>query len=350
MARKRILMVYPQKTSFVKNDVKLLTKFYVVKEQQFYLKKRILTFFYYQIKGLLKLIINAYSSDLIYVWFNDYHAFWACLVSKILNKKIILVVGGYDAVSIPKIKFGLFYKNNFRTKLARWTYKNVSHIIPVDATMIKGENLYAGEGARTGILNFMPDLKTPFTVIPTGYSQGDWYFKNKKKQVLTVGQLTGEKVFRRKGIDLFLQVAKELPEVDFIIVGLMRGELIEDKYRELSNVKIYPMVDKIKLSEIYAESQVYAQFSLSEGLPNVLCEAMMSECVPVGSRVNGIPEAIGETGYVIDEPKLEIAKKALKKALNDKNNGKLARGRILTKFPISNREYLLRELINKLLD
>jgi glycosyltransferase involved in cell wall biosynthesis len=61
---------------------------------------------------------------------------------------------------------------------------------------------------------------------------------------------------------------------------------------------------------------VYAQFSITEGLPNVVCEAMLAGCIPVGSNVGGIPELIETTGILINERSPEIAKKAILDAYN----------------------------------
>lgn len=343
-------MVYPQKTSFVKNDVAILQEFHKVKEQQFFLKKSPLTFFYYQFKGILQLIKNIPRTDLVYVWFNDYHAFWACLLAKIFQKKILLIVGGYDAVSIPLIEFGLFYKKNLRMRLAQWVYKKVDHIAPVDESMVKSENRYAGGNAKTGILNFIPELKTPITVIPTGYNTDDWYAKPKKNQVLTVGQISGKKVYRRKGIDFFLELAERLSEINFIVAGVQDEDLIPKKIKALKNIQILPRLAQEELKELYAESKVYAQFSLSEGLPNVLCEAMMSECVPVGSAVNGIPKAIGECGYILNSPEIEEASEKILKALKNNEKGKCARNRISMYYPLSLRKKSLYKLIENLLN
>lgn len=343
-------MVYPQKTTFVKNDVAILQEFCEVKQQQFFLKKSTLTFFYYQFKGILELIKNIPSRDLVYVWFNDYHAFWACLLAKIFRKKVLVVVGGYDAVCIPSVEFGLFYKKNLRTRLARWVYQNVDHILPVDESMIKNKNSYAGGDATTGILNFMPELKTPMTVIPTGYAAGDWYAKQKKNQVLTVGQISGKKVYWLKGIDFFLKLAERHPQIKFIVAGVQQENLIPEKFKALKNLQILPHLEKEELKELYAETKVYAQFSLSEGLPNVLCEAMMSECVPVGSAVNGIPRAIGDCGYILNSPNLEEASEKILKALENNEIGKCARNRILTHFPVSLRKKSLNQIIHDLLD
>jgi len=69
-----------------------------------------------------------------------------------------------------------------------------------------------------------------------------------------------------------------------------------------------------KIPEYLAASDVFVLPSLSEGLPNVILEAMASGLPIVASKVGGLPEMIknGENGFLV-EPKSpeQIAKKVL---------------------------------------
>ena len=85
-------------------------------------------------------------------------------------------------------------------------------------------------------------------------------------------------------------------------------------------------------------------FSMREGLPNVVCEAMLSECIPVGFSNGGIPVAIGDAGYILKEKTIESAKKAIRIAMKNEELGKAARQRIIKKFPMDNRIKFLHDL------
>lgn len=349
MKRKTILFIYSQWQSFVREDYNLLSDELKVNKLQFELNKSLFAFIKGQICGIMSLIAQVPRHDVSYIWFCDYHAFWSVLISKIFKKKSIIIVGGFDAVRIPSIEYGLFMDSGIRVKMAKWAYRHCDRIIAVDQSLIKGENTYAGEGAITGVAHFVKRIEKKSWVIPTGYDNQKWKSKIKRKQVLTVALIKDKKVFYRKGIDLYLNVAKQLPEVPFFLVGLQDLNLIPDELRNLPNLTIYPILPQEDLINLYAESSVYAQFSMSEGLPNVLCEAMLSGCVPVGSSVNGIPNAIGDCGFILQEKNVDKAAELVKEALKESEFLTIcAKKRILFEFYYLDRKERLLKVIQEL--
>lgn len=349
MSHKSVLFVYSHWQSFVREDYDLLSDGFKVKKLQFRMEKGIITFFLHQFLGILNLLFTVPKNDVIYIWFCDYHAFWSVIVSKIFRKKSVIVVGGFDAVKIPSISYGLFMKDGIRTAMVKFAYRHCDRIVAVDASLIKGLNSYAGKDAISGITHFVKEIEDKCEVIPTGYDAEKWIVKEKKLQVLTVALIKDEKVFKRKGIDLFLETAKNLPHIPFYLIGLQDQNLIPEHLRNLDNLTIQPVLPQEELINLYAESKVYAQFSMSEGLPNVLCEAMVSGCIPVGSDVNGIPLAIGDCGFILKEKDIQAATNLTQEALDAKNEkSNCARNRIIKLFPKEKRRNLLYELIEKL--
>ncbi|MEI7983935.1 MAG: glycosyltransferase, partial [Bacteroidota bacterium] len=80
--------------------------------------------------------------------------------------------------------------------------------------------------------------------------------------------------------------------------------------------------------------------------PNTLSEAMLCECVPVGSDVNGIPDAMGETGIIIRHRHVEELEHAVRKALTF-NSGAAARQHVLNNFTLLQREEKLLKLLSE---
>ena len=114
---------------------------------------------------------------------------------------------------------------------------------------------------------------------------------------MTVANITDKRTFERKGIPLFLYLAEQLPDYKFTLAG-MKYQLKTNSFPR--NVKILGKQNGQQLKTLYGLNEFYFQGSKIEGLPNVLCEAMLCECIPLGNRVFGIPNAIGDTGIIFE--------------------------------------------------
>ena len=105
------------------------------------------------------------------------------------------------------------------------------------------------------------------------------------------------------------------------------------------NVELLSYRSRGDLLPLYQRAKVYCQPSLSEGLPNSLCEAMLCGCSPVGTAVGGIPAAIGETGRVVPYGDVRQMQQAIGAALQASPQPvESARARIIRKYPLAARE------------
>ncbi|WP_159522063.1 glycosyltransferase family 4 protein [Sunxiuqinia indica] len=315
---KRVLLIYSNYSSFVKSDYEILSEKYQVDRYKFRPRKGLFPFLFQFLKQFVHLLINGWKYDVFFIWFADYHSFLPTLFAHLSRKKSIIIVGGFDAVSIPEIEFGVFYKNNLRTKFVRLSYKLTKFILPVDETLVKSTNYYVNpQGQKIGVLNFVENVEAAILVVPTGYDSDFWKRLNNdnRRNVITVGGCSDWKTFRRKGHDFFLDVARSMPEYKFTLCGIaepMRREIIG---LVPFNVKVLGFITQKEMIQQFSNHKVFTQFSLSEGLPNTLCEAMLCGCVPVGSNVNGIPDAIGETGFILENQDVSKAVQLIEEAL-----------------------------------
>jgi len=138
-----------------------------------------------------------------------------------------------------------------------------------------------------------------------------------------------------------------LPEVKFVVNGITGNALEKLKKIAPPNVNFVGPVTFEELIHLFQKSKVYCQLSMREGLPTAVCEAMLCECVPVGTEKYGIPIAMGDTGFYAPYGDEKSAAEAIKNALAS-DNGKIARERIKTMFPKTIREKGLLEVIKEL--
>lgn len=348
--KSKILFVYINFSTFVEKDfISLNNKANVIK-YKFIPHKQLFKFTYQYIKQLSFLIKNINKIDIIYCWFSDYHSFLPALFSKLFNKKMVIITGGTDAVCISELNYGTLCNKNLRSYLTKKSYQMSNLILPVNKSLIKGTNYYANKnGIKTGIKNYVDNITAEITEVATGYDSDKWKLNpniKKEKRVITVAQISDMRTYKLKGIDLFIDIAKQLPDTNFVIIGMSVNIQEKIKKDAPSNLIIYEFIENNDLINHLAKAKVYCQFSLSEGLPNALCEAMLCECVPVGSNVNGIPDGIGDTGFILHEKNSTKATELVVKALNSETQkGIEARNHIINNFSHKKREELLFNLL-----
>lgn len=180
-------------------------------------------------------------------------------------------------------------------------------------------------------------------VVPTGYDATFWKPDGIKENfVLTVANCDTIIRAKIKGIDVLNQVARSLPEIRFIVIGIHRS--IVDSFDFPKNIEVFDFVPQDRLLEFYQKAKIYLQPSLREGLPNTLCEAMLCECYPIGTNVGGIPTAIGTTGAIFNIGDTDAVKNHILLALS-LGNCDSARKRIVDEFSLQRREEKLQEII-----
>ncbi|MBS1551325.1 MAG: glycosyltransferase family 4 protein [Bacteroidetes bacterium] len=354
---------YSSNAGFILNDLKILKEKYDVDLYVSYTKKNILIIASL-INQFIHHIFRIKKYRLIYVWFGDYHSFIPVFLGKVFRVRTVIAVGGYDATNIPEIDCGAFNKNTFKKRIRsimlEYSLRNADRILVVDDSLIKNENKYiysdvpGKENLKDGILQYIPEIEKKIEVVYTGFD-GNYFKKDndviKEKLILSAGNSPNENEFRRKGFDELIKAAERMPEVKFVIVGLNSGQIERLKRQNLNNIKTFSFLKMDDLRKMYARAKVFAQLSMFEGQPNSLCEAMMSECIPVGSDVNGIPAVIGDTGFIVYKKNTEEIINKLYEALNaPEDKGKKARQRILDNFSLERRKAHILKIADELIN
>ena len=241
----------------------------------------------------------------------------------------------------------------------KYALRNTNLIIANHKSLIYHENYYyKNENPHIDcIQHYVLNLKTKTEIVYNGIDstlfKRDESIHKQDNLVLSVGTMSQIGDFYNKGFDLFIQVAAKNKKLDFVLIGLNPNYLdwTEENYKvsQIPNLQIIPsFCPQEILNQKYNQAKVFVQASITEGMPNTLSEAMLLECIPVGSNVNGIPDAIGDTGVIIKHRKVEELEKGILQALEMKT-GKAARERVLDLFTISLREEKLLEITKKII-
>lgn len=345
-----ILFFFNHSSSFIKKDLEILAAEFTVYSHDFYREKKWQVLFSFSFQKLF-LLRHIPRARLVLVQFAGYHSLLPVLYAKICRKPCVIISGGTDAHYFPNIGYGNWQKRFLKTFTAL-SFKWCSHLAPKHKTLMYSEYRYDNrEPALQGISARLPNLKIPFTEITNGYDSAKWHCTAEKKPntfITVSGAWQYSFQQQLKGIDLILEAAKSFPEAEFIILGVDDINRIPNPP---ANVTIQPAVKNEELITIFSRCEFYLQLSMAEGFPNSICEAMLCECIPIGSAVFSIPEIIGDCGYILHHRSGDELKQVLAQALTGEKKllGKKARQRIAENYSLQNRQQKLIALCRHLM-
>jgi glycosyltransferase involved in cell wall biosynthesis len=320
-SKKKVSFIYPHSSSFIESDLEIL-------KQEFDVRPIL----YQGKKDLVKLKMNIMKSPVNITWFALGNATMAVLLSKILMKNSIVIVGGWDVVYMPEIDYGAMKSKN-RIRKTSYALKKASKIICVSESIAE----YTKEWTDRDDIIVLPLGFDPEKFKPQG---------EKENMVLTAGNLKNEVTIKVKGLATFFKCAELLPEFKFVLIGKHDPEILKDwKARAPDNLDILDFIPQEELLKYYQKAKVYAQLSFQESFGSALAEAMLCECVPVVTRRGALPEVVGDCGFYAEyADENETANMIREAIISDK--GKDARIRIKTHYPLSKRKEQLIKIVN----
>ncbi len=316
MTKPGLLFFANTTATFIKRDIALLERDYNVRVFISKQPKGAIPFLIETCKIILFTLANIHSAKLVLCWFADYHSFWPALIAKHAGKSYYLIEGGYDTVYLPEFDYGVF-TNRFRSFCVNYSVRNATLNLPV-SNFLKSE------------LQQMYGAKINIEVLPTGYNSQLFFSSVKERTVLAIGAVETQKRFLIKGIDRVLAVASILPDIQFKVIGV--ASIVSDKYIIPANVEMQAVANEKEIQLHLSKAAVYIQFSRREGLPNIVFEAMLSECVVVGINHSGLGEAIGNNGYLLDTWDVDQAKEVILEALKDQEIGVKSRNYVISNY------------------
>ena len=345
--RKKVLLIIPFINQFIQKDIDFLESEFslTISNQNWKIKPLVPFFLIFQ---LLQMIFIVPGTDKIVIQFGGFWSLIPCVVGRLFKKPIAIILHGTDCASIPNLNYGSLRKKLLK-RICRISYKKASILLPVSDSLIQSKNEYNSSYSNQGIKYHFPNLNTPYLVIPNGLNETFWNCESSSiKDENRCIAVFSKSQFYLKGGDLIIELAKHFPKIKFQIVGIDDNDNL---HSAPDNVAFSGRLNHFELRKAYREAQFHFQLSLFEGFGLSLCEAMLCECIPIGSSVNMIPQIIGDTGFILNQKKLDLLIDIMKKAIattNKEDLGKKARQRIVENFNESIRRELLINCVNNM--
>ncbi len=330
---RKILFIYTDSRTFVEQDFRILSSEYDVTRYRFVNSKNPFFFALEFVKQFFGLLFWGWKYDIFYIWFADYHSLLPAFFAKWTGKKCVIVIGGYDVCRIPKIRYGAFF-SKFRGFFTIRSIRNCTLNLSVSNYVDRKIKYIAPKAPRHLIYN----------CIEFNSEKNDDI--QKEKLFITVANIHNVQTFYRKGIDVFIEVARLLPGFNFIIIGINKEALSALLTDLPSNISLIEQTNHDDLVVFYQKAEIYCQFSRMDTFCLALAEAMYFNCIPVITNVGGMPEVINENGFKVPFDTQRIAK-TLKSVL-DSPPEKNFREFIISKFHFNNRKEAILKTLKSL--
>jgi glycosyltransferase involved in cell wall biosynthesis len=346
--KNKILYIAPSLSSFVRNDVAVLSKYFHVVTNTYAWNKKYLTPFYllHQIYFLLK---NIRSTKKIIVSFAGYWSFFPALAGKLAKIDVFIILNGTDCASIPPVNYGDLRKSPLKTFI-KLTYKMAAMLLPVSASLVFVRNTYYSddEFSFQGYKHFFPRIKTKSKVVSNGFDENFWRpLKEIDREPKSFLAVFSSSQYILKGGDLIQQLSGRFPECKFYIAGTDKPVFLKEEHE---NLVFLGKLSAEALRNYYNKSTFYFQLSIFEGFGCALSESMLCGCIPIGSSVNIIPEIIGNSGFILNKKDITELENIIHKVLMIENKNrlaKMAREQIINNYSIKKREQELISLIER---
>lgn len=325
-----IVYVGDIKSIFSKDDVALLSRDYVVYP----------VFIDLVGKNYLKLIKSAFfeilpgivNSDISITWTADLHTAYVVLMSKLLRKPSVVIVGGYEVCDMPEINYGL-QTTKFRGWVVRWVLRNATCIIvPSVAYQYKVKDLVNVTSKIVSNCSEIPNIpiekKLPIVVTVAGqYGNADDFIA-------------------LKGLFTYDAIAKSMPGILFYHIGY-----VDDNVKKrCGNITFIGNKDRNEIGDLLNKAKVYCQLSYTESFGVALLEAMQFGCVPVVTDADGMAELVRDNGYKIKYGDVKAGVESVKNALNDNKDRSKIISSMMEKYSKEQRKSSIMDIITDVIN
>lgn len=276
---------------FIQQDLELLQQYYdVIPINLNKIQRSKKDFVIYIWSDIYRVYTSLKKSNIIYIWFVDVHTFPFLILSKLLHKKSIILVGGWEVASYPEINYGN-QLNSWRGAVTRWCLRN-SDIVIVPSNAYKEITLSIEPRSNICIVPMAIDKSLCEHPLP-----------EKSDTIITALFMLKFTTSVLKGIPTFKSASEQVPYNCVIYEGIKHSTLM-DRLRE---------------------AKVYCQLSYTESFGVTNLEAMACGCVPIVTDRDALPEIVDGVGIIVPYGDVNATITAMYNAM--RMDGNLARER-----------------------
>lgn len=350
MERKTVLYCFAGNSIFGHRDVDMFRTAYNVKVCHYNITESGIKNFFSFFKYNFTVLIRIWGVRAVIINFGAWHTIIPVLLAKLTGKKSFVLLGGFDASNIPTLQYGIFRKRSALQWWMRKTYGWATYICPVSDALVASVNTYAdptGNGYKNGVLNFIPDINDKIHIIPTDYDENFWtiYDHAEKKGILILAFVYNIQTYFIKGMDLVMDCARELKDFNFTMAGFSPSMIMKIKNEIPDNVKLLSFQSRQESLKLYQSHRIFLMPSITEGLPNTLCEAMLCGCLPIVSKTGILPDIVAGNGLVLSRKDVQLLKELIIQSDSLSFEPQKMRQRIIEQYPRGLRLNLFRKLI-----
>lgn len=333
MVQKKILFLINDDGSFVHHDFEILSSS-VHKVDLLSLQHRPFT-----ASKFLGDLIKIYHADALFSWFGSLQFLPYFFFAKILCKKIYIVSGGFDVAYAPMINHGAFTQNLPRRFLRKILFRFASKVFAVS-------KFNFNEGLKNARIPAHKLHMVPLGFPPINEVLLSW--KERDQQICMIANVD-RKSWLNKGLSQFIEIAKLLPQYQFVHIGRISEE-IQNQISHLipQNLKLAGFLDYRgqDFINLLNRSKVIVQLSYYESFCASLIDGAMMGCSPIAWDRAALPETLHGLGQVIPYNDLEMMIKKISEIISIEQNVEVTAEKARLKYPQAERKKQLLELMD----
>lgn len=269
-------------------------------------------------------------ADVVYCFFASEHALIPALMARVLRRRFLLIPAGYDYANVASRGYGLAARGH--GWLPRLIGRCATTALPISRqTQWEFLSLVPEAAPRTRLGYLAVD--------PTEWADPE--IERREDLFVTVGYVD-EEAWSRKGIDRFVELARNDPRSRYVLAGRLTPEIAE-RVAELrsDNLQVVGALSNDELRRLYWSASVYVQLSWHETFGMAMAEAMLCGCVPVIAGSPALREVAGH--WAVDaypgESDFELARRGLEQAQSISTDQ--IRSEVAARFSMAQRTQLL---------